>query len=59
MTRAAAVMIYFPSPSGFFGTGVIGKLSSVRRGTVAPATIFAFGLEEKKVALRKGLFPRP
>ena len=39
MIRAAAVLMYFPSPSGFLGTGVIGKLSSVRRGAVVTATI--------------------
>lgn len=39
MTRAAAVLIYFPSPSGLLGTGLIGKLSSVRRGVAVAATI--------------------
>lgn len=54
MIRAAAVLMYFPSPRGFLGTGVIGKLSSVRRGAVVAATI-VLGLAEEKVAVREGI----
>jgi len=58
MTKVAAVLIYFPSPSGFLGTGVSGKLSSVRRGAVVAAAI-VLGLAEKKAAVREGVFLRP
>lgn len=58
MIKAAAVRIHLPSPSGFFGIGVTGKLSSVRRGVVAAATIF-LGLAEEKAAVREGVFLRP
>lgn len=55
MIKAAAVLICFPSPSGFSGTGVIGKLSSVMRGTV---TIVLRPAEEKPV-VRGEMTPRP
>lgn len=58
MIRAAAVLMNLLSPSGFSGTGVIGKVSSVRRGAVVTATI-VLKLEEKKAAVREGIFLRP
>ena len=58
MIKAAAVLMYFPSPSGFLGTGVVGKLSSVRRGAVVAATI-VLGLAEEKEAVREVMFLRP
>ena len=57
MIKAEAVLIYFPSPSGFFGTGVSGKLSSVRRGAVVVVAI-VLGLAERKAAVRE-VFLRP
>jgi hypothetical protein len=57
MIRAAAVLIYFPSPSGFLGTGVIGKLSSVRRG-VATTTI-VLEVAEGRAAVREEKFLGP
>ena len=56
MIRAAAVLMYSPSPNGFSGTGVIGKLSSVRRG--AAGTI-VLELAEEKDAVREGMFLHP
>ena len=58
MTKAAAVLMYFPSPSGFLGTGVTGKLSSVRRGAVVAAAI-VLGLAEEKAAVREEMFLHP
>jgi len=58
MIKAAAVLMYFPSPSGFLGTGVIGNLSSVRRGAVVAATI-VLELAEEKAAVREGVFLCP
>lgn len=58
MIRAAAVLMHFSSPSGFLGTGVIGKLSSVRRGAVSAATI-VLGLAEEKEAVREVVFLHP
>ena len=58
MIRAAAVLMYLPFPSGFLGTGVIGKLSSVRRGAAATTTI-VFGLVEEKAVVREGIFLGP
>ena len=60
MIKAAAVRMCFPSPSGFFGTGEIEKLSSVRRGAAVAVTI-ALGAEEKNRPMREGkfLWPRP
>ena len=58
MIRAPAVLMYFPSPSRSLGTGVVGKLSSVRRGAVVAATI-VLGLAEEKEAVREVIFLRP
>ena len=57
MIRAAAVLIYFPSPSGFLGTGVIGKLSSVRRGVATTAILLK--VAEGRAAVRGEKFLRP
>ena len=57
MIRAAALLMYLPSPSGFLGTGVIGKLSSVRRGAVVAATM-VLRFAEERTAVRE-MFLRP
>ena len=59
MIRAAAVLMYFPSPSGFLGSGVTGKSSSVRRGVEVIATGIVLKPADERTAAGEEKFPRP